>query len=493
MKKLFSFLLLLAVLWLGATWYIGKQADPQMQRYFQDVNSRFAAQMGLQYHLKPVQKGFFTSTYDLEVNATLPIYAKVLQSFPPELRRVRLNVEHGPLFFLHGLGFGLARITSAQPFKTYEKILEPAGLTLQPETGAVHTRATVSFARQLHFEARGDGFVLINKEDNLSTHIAPVTLVADIDPWTYVGHYRMSTPSIEVTAPRAKTPAFQMKDLRLAGHIDAMLQGTLFLGDMTVDAAHMLIRPPKEDAIDLAPRFEFALRSEGNGTVGLDYNGAVRVLSGALPGLATSIVSAEEKLHLGGLSQKGLESFYSKIRRLQSDQIHLYNAMMTQQNTPEVMAKSLVKLQALQKKMQTAMILSLGEMLLPKRSTLSLHLAVGTHTNPDNHVDAKLHFIGTLPKGDARAIQRTLLTQAPELFTLDAQTRFGKTFLQEFGPQGIKLNAMLALAMKQGFISEEQEAFASSLHYTPQSLIINKKPMPQLLLMLKMMSGRGLK
>jgi len=262
---------------------------------------------------------------------------------------------------------------------------------------------------------------------------------------------------------------------------------------MTMEAAHMLMHPPKEDTIDLTPRFEFALRSEGNGTVGLDYNGAIRVLSGTLPGLATSIVSAEEKLHLGGLSQKGLESFYSEIRRLQNEQIHLYNAMVTQQNRPEVMAKSLVKLQALQQKMQTAMILSLGEMLLPKRSTLSLHLAVGTHNNPDNHADAKLRFIGTLPKGDAQAIQRTLLTRAPELFTLDAETRFGKTFLQEFGPQGIRFNAMLALAMKQGFVSEEQGAFISSLHYTPQSLIINKKPMPQLLMMFKMMGGRGLK
>jgi len=492
MTKLFSLLIALVMLWLGATWYIGKHVGPQVQQYLQGINGRFADRLGFRYDLKPVEKGFFVSTYDLEANATLPSSAKT-PNLSSALRHVRLQVEHGPLFFLHGLGFGLARVTSEQSFDTYAKVFEPAGITIQPKTGAIHTRGTLSFFRQLHLRVQGDAFALVHQEDNRSTRIAPITLSADIDPRISVGVYRIDTPSMDVLAAHEKVPLLQIKDMHVSGHMDGMLPGGLFLGDMMVEASHVHLHPPKDDAIDLAPRFEFALHSEGNGTVGLDYNSAVRVLSGSLPEMAVSIVSAEEKLHLGGLSQQGLESFYRQMRQLQQDQIRLYNAMMAQGNTLEVMAKSLVELQSLQKKMQTVMLRSLGEMLLPNRSTLSLHVAVGTRNNPDNHVEATLRLIEPLPRGDARAIQRTLLTKAPQLFTLDAETRFGKTFLQEFGPEGIRLNAILALAMKQGFVGEEQGAFASSLHYTPQSLIINKKAMPQLLMMVKMMGVKGLK
>ena len=494
MKRLFFLFFILIALWLGATGYIGGQTGPQLQRYFQDLNRRFADQMGVQYYLKPVKKGFFVSTYSLEVNTTLPLHAEPLRAFPSELRRVRLNVEHGPLFFLHGLGIGLARITSAQSFKPYRKVLAPAGIVLEPETGTFRTYATVSFARQLHFMAQGDAFAFIDTEHNTSTHIAPVALTADIDPWTYVGDYHMKTSSIELTALRRKEPVFRLKDLRLSGHIDAMLRGMFFLGDVTMEAAHMQIYPPKKDPIDLTPRFVFALRSEENGTVGLDCSSQMRVLSGTLPDSAAPIVSAEGALRLGGLSRKGLESFYGKIHRLQSDQMHLYHTMMSQQNTPETMAKSLVKLQRLQQKIQEVMILSLGEVFLPGRSTLSLHLTLATRRNPDNRADATLRLIGAFPKGDTRAIQRTLLTGFPELFTLDAEARLGKTFLQEFGPEGIRAHAMLALPIREGFVRDEKRAFVSSIRYTPRSLTINHKSMPQLLMVLKMLlGGRGQK
>jgi len=242
-KKWIFFLAAVGVIWLGSTWYIGRQVAPQMERYLQNVQTHFAASNGLTYRAKILRQGFFTSTVRIDLNASLPAYRKLLDTLPPESRHATLEIEHGPIFFRHGLGLGLARVRNSQRYAKYQKLLEGLDLDLHPAQGAIHTIATVSFDQKVHLRARGDALALQNTDGSpLTTRVAPYTIQADFDPETFVGACRMIIPSIKAnkatkarasqtgTSAQSDRPLLVARDLTMQCRIDAWEDRDLFLG-----------------------------------------------------------------------------------------------------------------------------------------------------------------------------------------------------------------------------------------------------------------------
>jgi len=490
MKKFFSFLILILILYLGATAWIGSRVEPYAQKYVQMINTRFGSRSGLHYRIRQIEHGFWTTTLQVDINLTHPLYAAWLNERNASFRSVTLEVEHGPLFFRHGPGAGLASVYAVQKLDDLAAPLGEAGVKLRSAKNRLHSLARIAFDRHVSMELRVDPFALVDQKNQMLSDFGSITLTTHLDPWKFVGEYHAAIPYVRFRPLSAAETPVQIEGLSLQGHMRQMLGPTLFLGEATLAAEHLQLKEKESHLdVDLAPRFFFGLQSDGNGTLNMDYDAAFRLRGGQFPDPLTPIRSARERLRIGGLSEEGLTKLYALIGRFQKKQIALYGAMIQAKNDPEALAKSLLKLQTFQQKMQEELLRAGARTLIAGKSDLRLHLKLATERNPENTFDVRLRLIKTLPQNDPVKIRRALTQKIPDYFSLDANSSMGIDFLREFGPMGIQYDAMLALAIKQGFVEKKEGRYVASLHYAPDKLIINHRNMPQLLMMIKMFSS----
>ena len=108
MKKISIATISLLAIWLGGTYIIGEQTEGALQTQINKTNLIYADK-GVSYKVKSYKKGFFESEAEIEVEVTDPILKEIFNdSFKPFV--MNYTIEHGPLFFKNGLGFGLSKM-----------------------------------------------------------------------------------------------------------------------------------------------------------------------------------------------------------------------------------------------------------------------------------------------------------------------------------------------------------------------------------------------
>ena len=486
MKTLLSFLILISLSWLGATWYIGRQIPPRLEQYFQNLHAHTLTHSGLTYRTKVLRQTFFNTTIRITAEASNSPYKKRFDALPPKDRSITLDIEHGPLFFHHGIGAGLARISATKPHKELQGIFDLFGLKFLAKQGKFRILYTLSFTKNAHLEIQTDAVTLTSKAGNSPTlWMATLSLDAQMHLETLAGTYQVKVPTLEI---RQETYIpLSVKDLLIDYRALALPDAVPIMDHLSLQAAHArLSANPKKSTrkLKVAPRIVLGFHPETNGTIRIDYASDIRIIKGALSGAATLIRAGGLQIHFSGLSRHEVLPFLTRTRHILDQQIRLYFASPTH---PDSLQKSLPILDVLhriQAKIKEDIMHTLPRALIPTQSTLDISTRLATQQCPSNQLDARFRLIKALPQD---ANWSSPLHQTFGLISLDANTSFDTRFLNTFGPQGIRLNATLATALKQGLVSEHEGQYTSSVHYTPEELTVNQKPMSQFLFLLNML------
>jgi hypothetical protein len=490
MKKFFSFLILIAVLWAGATTWIGRQFPQALQKYIDQLNEQMRPS-GIRYTIASIDKGWFGSEVAIAVEPLDAGTQKLFETIPDPLRRLRWHVTYGPIFVRGGLGTGVAHLTSTIEYAPLRPLFAQSGFELDTAEGRLVFDATVGFDRDVTLHGTSDRIVMRDREANATFTVAPSTFGGKWNPWSYVGTYFMKTPTMRWERP-AERISLEAEGVRFAADMDERLSRNLMSGEGGFTIDRLRIRSPKQtEPLMLIPTFSAYLHAEDNGTVAFGEELKVRIAEGALPGSAAAIRSLGVSVKLNGLAQDAVDAFLNKSREWQRKQFALINRLG---QTPGD-AAALAELMALNETVQREAEQIAVSLLRPKRTALDVHLAASNDPSAGdetNALDATMRLIAPLPKGQPRAALQQLIRTLPQYVSLDANATLATRFVQSLGPVGIRYTAMLEAAVKQGFVTRRNGRYTSSLHYTPTELILNGTPMPQVLMMVKMMGIGGL-
>jgi hypothetical protein len=283
---------------------------------------------------------------------------------------------------------------------------------------------------------------------------------------------------------------FKLEGVRIDANMTRRLSKYLIAGEgmFRADALH-LNSPEGNTPLVLRPQMKMEMHEEANGTIGVSEGIDLHVIKGAFPGSATLIRSVGASFALQGLDRAALDRMFEMMRTWQEKQTELLQRLEKHPEDPETMAK----LMALDETIQREGAQRLLALLRVKRTALNLHLeAARGEANETNEINATMRLIAPPPKGKPVAALQKMVARLPQYISLDANASLSSAFVQSLGPIGIRYTAMLEAGRKQGFVTRRNGRYTSSLHYTPTELILNGTPMPQVLMMVKMMGIGGL-
>lgn len=105
MKKILGIVGFIVIGWLVATWVISSNIKDELQRYITNANKIYSTS-NINLKLTKFEKSFFSSVAKI----TLDTDDKLLKELIKTPIEFQYDIEHGPIFFKDGFGFGIAKM-----------------------------------------------------------------------------------------------------------------------------------------------------------------------------------------------------------------------------------------------------------------------------------------------------------------------------------------------------------------------------------------------
>ena len=203
----------------------------------------------------------------------------------------------------------------------------------------------------------------------------------------------------------------------------------------------------------------------------------------------TPLENAEIKYEVGGLGIDGLEKGIVMLTKIQEAQNKMLAQISTESNDTDALAKAMTDMEASMPKEDEILAL-VKNLLLKDKTYIELASTMDTKQSKDNSVHAKVLLIKDLPISTLAELKSTLANKAMllDMVTLNAEMSLQEQFLHDIDKTGM-FTKQLDNALNEGFVAKDADRYVTKIEYKPNSLIINKKDNPQILMMLKMMAG----
>jgi len=132
----------------------------------------------------------------------------------------------------------------------------------------------------------------------------------------------------------------------------------------------------------------------------------------------------------------------------------------------------------------------MNNLLLKDKTYISLSSKMDTNQSQDNSAQAKVLLVKDIPAATLDELKATLAdkTKLLEMIALDADISLQEQFLKDIDKSGM-LVGQLDKALNEGFVLKNADRYVTKIEYKPNSLMINNKDNPQILMMIKMMIG----
>jgi hypothetical protein len=490
MKKTVISLIAAAAIWTGTTAYVGNQMEENLQAQIENSN-QLNSNNGIKYKINSYQKNFLNSTAEIEIDFTNPEILALIQDTVKLPMVIKYNIEHGPLFFKNGLGFGAAKTHQEIPVSSL--LTEEAKkefLALIKDDIIIKSDMDISFTNNASYKA-STSEVKIDK-DGKSFHMAPLEIKGKHNLETYRGDAKIHVDSLELHEEGSKN-GLTLQDLDINIEIDEFIEKAIMLGTIDFSIANLLIKDdtnPKLQNINLATHMHMMTKKESKETISTGFDGSVDFKDTKLPDNIPNLKNIHAKMNMNNIGIKGMLEFQKASKDMQEAQSKLLNKMQSSPSEEE-MQKIFDEFGTLQQEMMNQIVHALNSMLVKDKTLIEYGLAIETKDNKESDADIKILYTGDIDfNGSLEEIAMKVQQQALNLVDLDVKIALDEEHIKTL-PDAEMLKQQIQMGVAQGFIKEEKGKYILNGYYKNQELMVNDNNLTATVLPFFMMATQG--
>lgn len=493
MKKTMAIVGVIVLGWLGVTAYISSTFKGEVDQYLESIN-RVSASQGIHYKAE-VKSGFFTSDVTLVIDIDeerfgkdfSDVYADVV-SLPVKLD---YRVEHGPIFYKNGLGFGFAKFnTEVKASEILAEEPEADLLNAIPEDITFYLTEVLCFDKKLKINMHSNAITLTDNGEKIE--MEPIVGNGVIDMKTLLG-------SLDITLPKITAEGNGLTAMIHGAtlHIDMkeLVDGKYLLNDVVFKVAKVNIQ---QDGLSKPVEMDFVAEVKTEREEG-EFFMAVIDMQLNQEGLEQLSPKANEiakqvnfSVKWNGISVKALR----KIEEMNQKQTEMMDGLSTMMNETDQSkaAAAQQKAEVAQEAFLNTTKEALQALLVKDRTKVSVSIDLTTKDNARSKISVTAGYVGEALQGELEEIVAYLQRKPLEYLTLDVDIDFNEKHLALNPSPQAQQQAKMGFdrAVLQGMMNLENGIYSTKLEYEPKILKINGQDKSQEILpILEMSLGQG--
>lgn len=483
MKKILGGILLIIILWLGATAVIGNKSKSELDRVIEKSNKEYV-KYGIKLNVLEYQQSFFTSVSKLEVK----ILDKELEKFISDTYGftfpiiTQYNIEHGPLFFKNGLGMGLSRVYqelevgSLFKQKTREKFTKKS---------MIASKMVVSFSSIANYQILSENIEIV--EDAKKIEISPFEITGESHLETFVGDMQMIMPLISFVEDKKKmTIESMLIDIKM----DESLSQSLAMGTIDLSMKRFYITDQESGALDMQPTIAIVSKKDGEKTFGSTMNIEIDFRENTTDKSLSELEKVVLNIKVNGIGIKGMERYDEIAKEIEQKQAII---MIDIQKNPESNEANYAKLVKLQEDMSMGLIGALRDTLFKDKSAIGYTFMGRTKDKEESHGDISLKYTGDINfTKTPEQITQYIGTELFNLFDLEVDINLHEKHIGTM-PDGDEFLKQLQLPMTQTMVNHQNQKYSIKGYLRNRELILNDNNLTETVLpLLKMLTQVGM-
>lgn len=447
MKKfLLSIAVLLAIVWVGASWYVGRQTEPALQQFIDAENKQFDS-LGITQEIVSYESGLFRSRAITRLTTSTAPFNEILG----DVQFIN-DISNGPVFFggSSPVQFGIARISTR--------------LDMDSPDDDKRQWLAKTFKGKQPFESHA--FINVNGVVDYSVSLNPIKL--DIDGTTFViqgadvagsadadmlGAFRMKTGMIEV---RMEGSSLSVPSLQSSGTITGIVAGQA-IGSLSIIAPQVVIKSQNSAEPFM---FDAAIKTS-NDVIDNAAEGTFDLVMDNIKGAGNFLNRLDYSAEFEGFNIAGLEA----MNQIRKDMANLQNqagldevAMQTQEGQR--------KMQELLTGISDRFITAIFSDLLQTGKSRMHHVLTAQSPDGKATADIDLTYIGT-----GTPAMQDLMDYGPEDWTNMVKGTIVLNIDRPMLPEAFAM--MLMPSIQQGIIVEKGSKLQTRIELAGENVVLN--------------------
>ncbi len=490
MKKIVGSLVAAIALWSGTTAYVGSQMKENIEQHFNNINKVYADK-GIQYKIDSYKKTFFESTAKIELEVTDPSILTLMQKSIKLPLVMEYHIEHGPIFFKNGIGFGAA--------KAHQEILLSSLLTDEAKTEflklfkddiTITSDMIISFLKNASYTASTNE-IKFNNEGKIFA-MTPLHMNGEMDIDTLKGKNDLKIASLEFKEEGTNN-GLTVKNLLMNVDIDEFIEQKLMMGTIDLSIEKLSIEDdtnPKLKNINIATNMHMTSKKDSPTTFSTKLDGNIDFQNTKLPPELPDLKNIFLKMDMQKLGIKGWLKFQEASQEMQKKQSELFAKMRSNSN-PEDMQKVMEEFGTLQEEMIGKIINSLNTLLVKDETLINYGLNIETKDSKKSNASIEIGYTGDMKfEGSLQEIALKAQSKALDMISLNVDLGLDSTHIKNL-PNAEVLKQQIQMGVAQGFVKEENGKYLLKGYYKNQELIVNDNNLTATVLPLLMMATQG--
>ena len=490
MKKTVSSLIAAAAIWSGSTAFIGSQIEENLQKQIDNSNKLYASN-GIKYKLNNYEKSFLNSKAEIEINFTDPAVLELIGNSLKLPIVIKYDIEHGPLFFKNGLGFGTARTHQNIPLSTLltEKAKKEF-FELVKDDIIIKSNMDISFTKNATYTISTNE-VNINDEDK-NIHMSPLFIKGDHNLETYNGNAALHIESLNFEEEGTKN-GLTIQNLNLNIDMDEFIEKALMLGTIDLSIENLMIKDdsdPKFKNINIATNVHIVTKKDSETTISTELDGDINFKDTKLPNNLPDLKNIHAKMNMQHIGIKGMIEFQKASKEMQEAQSQIFTKMQSNPEEKE-MQKIFEEFGTLQQNMMGKIVHSLNTLLVKDKSLIEYGLEIETKDNKKSHANVKVGYTGDIQfNGSIEEITMKVQKQALNLINFNVNIGLDTEHINKL-PNTETLKQQIQMGIVQGFVKEKNGKYILNGYYKNQELMVNDNNLTATVLPFLMMATQG--
>lgn len=487
-RKIIGGLIAAATLWLGTTAYIGSNTERYLEKYLEKSNEMYAS-YGMKASVESFEKGFFTSEVKLKIDFVEPNFREAISQTIKLPLDMNHTIEHGPLFFKEGLGFGVSRVKQEVNLDDYF-IDKNAFKALFKEEVKVTSVTTIDFLDNASFSAKSNRIVANIEGDEI--HLSPLMMEGYLNLKQSQGALQMFVDSVSLA--EGKELVEMMKSVRVDADIKKVYTNGFYLGDFVFDIGSLSMKredvPFELDAAKVSMRMKIDENEDQTIDMKFKFHGDVG--KSKLPNEYASLDKIEVDYALNGATLEGVLAFQDFTQRFQTKQQALF-LKLSSSSKNGLNTQAVAELEKLQLEAEEEMPLILAGLLKKEKTNLVFETKMIDRSAKESLIKMNLGYVGSedLPK-TAKAVREKFTKEFLSLLSMDLKVELGKAYMANL-PVAFQqeLAQQLQMGVMFGVVKDNNSSYGFEANYKPKVLTLNGENRSELLQMVEiMLSGR---
>jgi len=490
MKKIVGSLIAAVAIWAGTTVFVGSQMEKNIQKQI-DHNNKLYANSGVHYKINSYEKNFLNSTAEIEINFTDPTILELLKNSIKLPMVIKYDIEHGPLFFKNGLGFGAARTKQEIPLSSLlTEETKKEFLAIFKNDILIKSDMTVSFAKNASYKVSTNEVKITS--DGKSFQMTPLLIDGNNNLETYKGDVNINIASLKFQEEGTQN-GLTLQALALNVEIDKLIENALMLGKIDLSVKNLAIKDdnnPQLENINLAPKINIVTKKDSETTIATKIDVTIDLKDTKLPEQLPDLKNIHLTMNMKKVGIKGWLEFQNVSQEMQKKQSELFSKMQSN-SQPEDMQKVMEEFSTLQENMIGKMIQALKSLLVKDETLIGYGLNIETRDKKKSNANIEVGYTGNMDfNGSIEEIAMKAQQQILDMISLNVDIGLNVEHMKIL-PNAEILKQQIQMGIAQGFIKEENGKYILNGYYKNQELIVNDNNLTATVLPLLMMATQG--